>query len=270
MEKQEKLPLISLTKDQIETMKVAEVRDAVRKLDPADYSRLASLLLQDKRSGIQKLGASLNRQYARHQQALAKCEQMHAAETAAYQKGYRQIAGLDEVGRGPLAGPVVCAAVILPPTSRILHVDDSKKLSARQREALNEQILAEAIDVKIGLRDPEVIDTVNILNATKQAMTEAVARLEPQPDLLLVDAVRLDVPMDTQAVIHGDAVCYSIAAASIVAKVYRDRLMQAYHREYPQYGFDRNMGYGTAEHIAAIKKYGLTPIHRLSFVKNLK
>ncbi|MEG0310931.1 MAG: ribonuclease HII, partial [Eubacterium sp.] len=201
---------------------------------------------------------------------LKKLENMKAIETKYHQDGYAFVCGIDEVGRGPLAGPVVCAAVIMPEDSKILYVDDSKKLSAKMRETLNEQILQEALAVEFGVRTPEEIDRMNILGATKDAMEGAVSALSIKPDILLIDAVTIHTPIETRAIIHGDAVCYCIAAASIVAKVHRDEMMKAYHALYPEYGFDRNMGYGTVEHIEAIKKYGLTPIHRLSFVKNFR
>ena len=177
----------------------------------------------------------------------------------------KRIAGIDEVGRGPLAGPVVTACVSIPKDKLILGVDDSKKLSEKRREALYDQILETAIYARVILASPEEIDRVNILQATKNAM--AIAAKDAPCDLFLVDAInKLDVPGEVRGIIHGDAVCYSIAAASILAKVTRDRLMRQYDEQYPEFGFAKNKGYGTAEHIAALRKYGPTPIHRRSFI----
>ena len=177
----------------------------------------------------------------------------------------RAFAGIDEAGRGPLCGPVAAACVVMPEEPLLLYVDDSKKLSEKRREALYDQILETAIYARVILSSPEEIDRVNILQATKNAM--AIAAKDAPCDLFLVDAInKLDVPGEVRGIIHGDAVCYSIAAASILAKVTRDRLMRQYDEQYPEFGFAKNKGYGTAEHIAALRKYGPTPIHRRSFI----
>ena len=181
----------------------------------------------------------------------------------------KYIAGIDEVGRGPLAGPVVTACVIIPYDEMIDGVFDSKKVSAKNREKLNEQILKKAIAVSITLKNQDEIDEVNILNATKRAMEESYNKLTIKPDLLLIDAVKLNICDNEKAIIKGDATSYAIACASIVAKVYRDKLMKDYANKYPQYDFENNVGYGTKKHIEAIKKFGITPIHRLSFLKNI-
>ena len=178
-----------------------------------------------------------------------------------------RICGIDEGGRGPLAGPVVTCAVILPDDHRILWLNDSKKLSEKKRETLYGTIMEEAVSVSLGSREAEEIDEINILQATLEAMYDAVKGLDPAPDMLLVDAVRVphtEIPQ--LSIIHGDALSASIAAASIVAKVTRDRLMQEYHLRFPEYNFASNKGYGTAEHIEALKKYGPCPIHRRSFI----
>lgn len=181
--------------------------------------------------------------------------------------GSGHIAGIDEVGRGPFAGPVVACAVILPPDHPILYLNDSKKLSEKKRNELYDVILKEAVSYGLGQEDPEVIDEINILEATKRAMIKAVNALSPVPSCLLIDAVALeDCPLPQCSIIHGDALSVSIAAASIVAKVTRDRLMEEYDAIWPGYGFARNKGYGTAEHIAALKKSGPCPIHRRSFI----
>jgi len=179
----------------------------------------------------------------------------------------RVFAGIDEAGRGPLCGPVAAACVVMPKEPLLLYVDDSKKLSEKRREALYDQILETAVYAQVILASPEEIDRVNILNATKNAM--ALAAKDAPCDLFLVDAIdRLDVPGEVRGIVHGDALCYSIAAASILAKVTRDRLMRELDETYPQYGFAKNKGYGTAQHIAALKEFGPCPAHRRSFIGN--
>nr|MBP3680950.1 ribonuclease HII [Clostridia bacterium] len=181
------------------------------------------------------------------------------------------ICGIDEAGRGPLAGPVVVASVIMPRDSMIEGVNDSKKVSEKKREKLYEEIIENAISYSVGIVDQKEIDRVNILNATKAGLTESIKGLEVKPEMILVDAL---TGIDTcgipyQSIIKGDAKSYSIAAASIIAKVTRDRIMRQWHEVYPEYNFIQHKGYGTAAHIAAIKEYGLCPLHRLSFVKNI-
>lgn len=188
-----------------------------------------------------------------------------------FKEGYNYICGIDEAGRGPLAGPVVVAAVIMPKDSMIEGVNDSKKVSEKKREKLYELIIEEAISYSVGIVDQNEIDRINILNATKAGLTEAVRTLKVKPELILVDAL---TNIDTcgvpyKSIIKGDAKSYSIAAASIIAKVTRDRIMREWDKVYPQYGFERHKGYGTAAHISAIKENGLCPLHRLSFVKNI-
>ncbi|MDO4287902.1 MAG: ribonuclease HII [Eubacterium sp.] len=252
----------------IAELSAKEIKALVEKTPEESYPALAAVLAQDGRSTVQNLAAQVTRRWEREERLRLKTAEMKAIELACYDEGYQYICGIDEVGRGPLAGPVVCAAVIMPRDSAIPGVDDSKKLSAKKREALNEKILEEALAVAVGVRSPEDIDQMNILEATKAAMADAVNTLDIRPDLLLVDAVRLDMPMAVRPIVHGDATCYAIAAASIVAKVYRDNLMQSYAAQFPGYGFEKNMGYGTAEHIEGLQRQGLTPIHRRSFVKN--
>ena len=178
-------------------------------------------------------------------------------------------AGMDEVGRGPLAGPVVAACIVLPPEPLIKYVNDSKKLSPGRREKLYPQLIDSAVSVAAGWREPAEIDEINILNATKRAFKEAFDKLDKKPDVVLLDAISgLDISAEQHPLIHGDALSYLIAAASIVAKVQRDNYMIEIDALYPEYGFAKNKGYGTAEHIAALKKYGPCPIHRRSFIKN--
>lgn len=186
-----------------------------------------------------------------------------------YKEGFEKICGIDEAGRGPLAGPVVIAGVIMPQDSMIEGVNDSKKVSEKKREKLYDEILQEAISYSVAIIGQDIIDDINILNATKKGLTNVIEKLDIKPDLILVDAL---TQIDTKgipynSIIKGDAKCYQIAAASIIAKVTRDRIMRQWDEIYPQYGFISHKGYGTAKHIEAIKEYGLCPIHRRSFTK---
>jgi ribonuclease HII len=197
---------------------------------------------------------------------------MDTFEKIAYQEGYQFIAGVDEVGRGPLAGPVVAAAVILPPDYINTEINDSKKLPAAKREKLYKIINKDAVAIGTGIVDTETIDHLNILRATLQAMREAVLELPTSPDFILIDGLhRIPLITPQKPVVKGDSLSISIAAASIIAKVTRDRIMEIYHRQFPQYNFIQNKGYGTKEHCEAIKQFGICKIHRKSFhVKNLK
>lgn len=202
---------------------------------------------------------------------LERLTNLKEIETKLYEEGIQTICGIDEAGRGPLAGPVVVAAVIMPKDSMIEGVNDSKKVSEKKREALYEQITKEAISYAVGIIDQKEIDEINILNATKKGLTEAIRQLEVKPERILVDALTnidtCNIPYTS--IIKGDAKSYSIAAASIIAKVTRDRIMREWDEIYPQYGFEKHKGYGTKMHMDAIRKYGLCPLHRLSFVKNI-
>lgn len=188
-----------------------------------------------------------------------------------YEKKYkgRLIAGIDEAGRGPLAGPVVCACVIMPMESdKIIDgINDSKKLSAKKREELYEKIVGTAISFSIVEIDEKTIDKINILQATKLGMKKAVESLSVKPDIVLIDAVKIDTKLPQENIIHGDALSYNIASASILAKVHRDRLMEKLDKKYPKYGFAKHKGYGTKVHIEALKKYGKCKIHRETFIK---
>ena len=212
---------------------------------------------------------------------LERLTELKKIEEDFYSKGVTSIAGIDEAGRGPLAGPVVVACVVMPRDSMIEGVNDSKKVSEKKREKLYEQITKEALGFGVGIISQEEIDRINILNATKEGLTSAIKEMEKdlqekqrgfeKPEIILVDALtRIDTDhIPYKSIIKGDAKSYSIAAASIVAKVTRDRIMRAWDEVYPMYGFERHKGYGTAAHIAAIKEYGLFPLHRRSFVKNI-
>ena len=195
---------------------------------------------------------------------------MQAYERELREKGVTYIGGVDEVGRGPLAGPVTAACVVLPPDFDVLGVDDSKKLSEKCREELYVQIMEEALAASVGIVDNEVIDDINILQATYEAMRQAVASLKVAPQALLNDAVIIPgINLPQEKIIKGDAKSISIASASIIAKVTRDHMMDEYDKIYPEYGFAKHKGYGTAQHVEALRKYGPCPIHRMSFIKNL-
>ena len=221
----------------------------------------------DVRGGVQKIVATAQKRMEKYLAELERTESIKKYEKQ--YDNYLYICGVDEVGRGPLAGPVVAGAVILPKDCDILYINDSKKLSAAKREELYDEIMEKAVATGLGFIGPERIDEINILQATYEAMRQAIGKLEPQPDLLLNDAVTIpELDMEQVPIIKGDAKSISIGAASIIAKVTRDRLMEEYDRMFPAYGFASNKGYGSAEHIAAIKTYGPTPIHRKSFIKN--
>lgn len=203
---------------------------------------------------------------------LLRLQELKKIEEDIYEHGnVKYICGIDEAGRGPLAGPVVVASVVMPRDSMIEGVNDSKKVSEKKREKLYDEIIENAISYSVGIVDQKEIDRVNILNATKAGLTKSVKGLKVRPDIILVDALKgidtCGVPYES--IIKGDAKCYSIAAASIIAKVTRDRIMRQWHEIYPEYNFIQHKGYGTAAHIAAIKEYGLCPLHRRSFVKNI-
>lgn len=216
------------------------------------------------------VGKLLERYYKlqeKHNKEIERLQNMLSFENRARQEGYSFIAGVDEAGRGPLAGPVVAAAVILPEGLLIEGINDSKKLSETKREALFDIITDKAITYGIAAVDEKSIDEINILNATKKAMTEAISQLKPMPDCILLDAVKLEnISAKQVPIIKGDSLSLNIAAASILAKVTRDRIIKEYDYKYPEYGFSVHKGYGTPQHISAIKKLGLCPIHRISFI----
>lgn len=201
-----------------------------------------------------------------------RLKELKKIEEEIYNTGVEKICGIDEAGRGPLAGPVVVAAVIMPRDSFIEGVNDSKKVSEKKRETLYEKIINEAIDWGVGIIEQKEIDEINILNATKKGLTMAIKELKVKPDRIIVDALdRIDtLGIPYTPIIKGDAKCYSIAAASIIAKVTRDRIMRQWDEIYPMYGFEKHKGYGTAMHMQAIREYGLCPLHRRSFTKNIK
>ncbi len=233
--------------------------------DEEKLEELARRFSQDPRAGAQQLA-----QTARKRAKALRKEKERVRGMLSYEREYASqglICGVDEVGRGPLAGPVMAGAVILPADCELLYANDSKQLSAKRREELDVRIRRLALGVGLGRVEPEEIDRVNILQATYQAMRQAVAALPVKPDFLLIDAVTVpDLRIPQLPIVKGDAKSLSIAAASIVAKVARDRLMEEYAETYPGYGFARNKGYGSQEHIEALRRLGPSPIHRRSFI----
>ena len=243
---------------------IKEIKEQLADIQQLDDPLLAELE-QDSRSGVIQAIAKRKREIQKCLDEDERLEGMLAYEKECYARGIELIAGVDEVGRGPLAGPVVAAAVILPKACKIPGLNDSKKIPKSKHKEIYETVLQNAIAIGIGIKDNHVIDQVNIYEATKLAMMEAIGRLEPQPQHLLIDAMKLDLPIPQTSIIKGDANSLSIAAASIVAKVTRDQMMEKFDREYPGYDFAQNAGYGTAKHLAGLDQLGVTPIHRRSF-----
>ena len=248
---------------------MAESIGSIReKFQAAAIEELPALFLQyeqDERTGVRAVLEKGRKKFSAYEAEIARCEELKRYERE--YASYTHICGIDEVGRGPLAGPVVAGAVILPKDCNILYINDSKKLSEKKREELYDVIMERAVTVGLGYSTPERIDEINILQATYEAMRQAIANLEVSPDLLLNDAVTIpQVDIRQVPIIKGDAKSISIGAASIVAKVTRDRLMVQYDEVYPEYGFASNKGYGAQTHIEALKKYGPCPIHRRSFI----
>ena len=219
----------------------------------------------DPRSGVQKAIEKRKRAIQAELDEDLRLEQMLRYEKELYKAGYQAIAGIDEVGRGPLAGPVVAAAVILPLGCKIKGLNDSKKIPKKKHQEIYQVVMDKALAVGIGLMDSEIIDQVNIYEATKLAMKEALSKLSLKPDYLLIDAMKLDVDIPQESIIKGDANSLSIAAASIVAKVTRDKLMADYDKKFPGYDFAKNAGYGTRSHLQGLERSGVTPIHRKTF-----
>lgn len=243
---------------------IKEVKERLAMIDELDHPFFEELIL-DGRAGVQAAISKRKRELQKQVDEDLRLEKMLAYEKELYAQGIDLIAGVDEVGRGPLAGPVVAAAVILPKACKIPGLNDSKKIPKSKHKEIYEAVLQNAIAIGIGIKDNQVIDQVNIYEATKLAMMEAIGQLEPQPQHLLIDAMRLDLPIPQTSIIKGDANSLSIAAASIVAKVTRDQMMEEFDKEYPGYDFAQNAGYGTAKHLAGLDKLGVTPIHRRSF-----
>lgn len=246
---------------------ISEIKKEFENSDENSWEKLCGFYEQDSRIGVQNLAARYRKKQAALVQERERLKQMHFYEEKYSQ--YRCICGIDEAGRGPLAGPVVAAAVILPKDAEILYLNDSKKLSAKRREELYDEIQEKAIAIGIGMAGPARIDEINILQATYEAMRQAIGQLSIEPEVLLNDAVTIpEVVIPQVPIIKGDAKSVSIAAASVIAKVTRDRLMEEYDQVLAGYGFADNKGYGSAAHIAALRKLGPTPIHRRTFIKN--
>ena len=243
---------------------IKEVKERLAMIDELDHPLFEELIL-DGRAGVQAAISKRKRELQKQVDEDLRLEKMLAYEKELYAQGIDLIAGVDEVGRGPIAGPVVAAAVILPKACKIPGLNDSKKIPKSKHKAIYEAVLQKAIAIGIGVKDNHVIDQVNIYEATKLAMMEAIGQLEPQPQHLLIDAMKLDLPISQTSIIKGDANSLSIAAASIVAKVTRDQMMEEFDREYPGYDFAQNAGYGTAKHLDGLEQLGVTPIHRRSF-----
>ena len=243
---------------------IKEIKEQLASIQRLDDPLLTELE-QDSRSGVIQAIAKRKKEIQKRLDEDERLEGMLAYEKECYALGMELIAGVDEVGRGPLAGPVVAAAVILPKACKIPGLNDSKKIPKSKHKEIYEAVLQNAVAIGIGIKDNQVIDQVNIYEATKLAMMEAIGQLEPQPQHLLIDAMKLDLPIPQTSIIKGDANSLSIAAASIVAKVTRDQMMEEFDCEYPGYDFTQNAGYGTANHLAGLHKLGVTPIHRRSF-----
>lgn len=247
--------------------KIGEIREELRAASDRELPSFIETYKADERGGVVKLVEQAGKRLEKLEAERARIENLKKYEKEYAEYGY--ICGIDEVGRGPLAGPVVAGAVILPKDCDILYINDSKKLTAAKRDELYDSIMEKAVAVGIGMASPARIDEINILQATYEAMREAISKLSVKPDLLLNDAVTIPrVDIRQVPIIKGDAKSISIGAASIVAKVTRDRMMVEYDKIMPEYGFASNKGYGSAEHIAALKKVGPSPIHRASFIKN--
>ena len=248
-------------------VKIGEIKKEFEQADKNQLELLYKKYENDERAGV----VSLIAKYKKQEENLRK-EKERIENMSIYERKYEDfsfICGIDEVGRGPLAGPVVAGAVILPKNCDILYLNDSKKLSEKMRESLYDEIMEKAVAVGIGIVSPARIDEINILQATYEAMRMAISNLKVKPDLLLNDAVTIpEVTIKQVPIIKGDAKSISIAAASIIAKVTRDRLMVEYENVLPGYGFASNKGYGSAMHIQALQEIGPTPIHRQSFIKN--
>ena len=243
---------------------IKEIKERLATIDDLDHPLFEELIL-DGRAGVQAAISKRKRELQKQVDEDLRLEKMLAYEKELYTQGIHLIAGVDEVGRGPLAGPVVAAAVILPENCKIPGLNDSKKIPKSKHHAIYQAVLDQALSVGIGIKDNQVIDQVNIYEATKLAMLEAIQELDPRPQHLLIDAMRLDLPIPQTSIIKGDANSLSIAAASIVAKVTRDQMMEEFDRKYPGYDFAQNAGYGTANHLAGLDQLGVTPIHRRSF-----
>lgn len=248
---------------------IIQIRQELEQASKEQRKSLLDAYQSDPRKGVQNLIEKYHKKELALQKEMLRLEQMHFFEKK-YGAEYSLICGIDEAGRGPLAGPVVAGACILPPDATILYLNDSKKLSEQKREQLYDEICEKAITYSVGIVSPQRIDQINILQATYEAMRQAIANLSIKPELLLNDAVMIPgVDIKQVPIIKGDAKSISIGAASIMAKVYRDHMMEEYDKVFPGYDFASNKGYGSKEHIEALHRLGPCPIHRCSFLKNI-
>ncbi len=261
---------LSFDELRIDNLSIEKVKKLIYMLPAESLEMLLSLVKVDDRKGIRSLQGSILRRLKEEKERRNKRNILLKEENKLLARGYRLIGGLDEAGRGPLAGPVVAACVVFNSGTYIEGVDDSKKLSPENRDKLFDIIMQKADAVGIGRLTPEEIDRINIMNATRLAMEQAVSLCYPNIDYLLVDAMEAQFPVPYTSLIKGDARSHSIAAASIVAKVTRDREMVKWHKKYPEYGFDGHKGYGTVSHIEVIRKIGLCPIHRRTFTQRIR
>ena len=254
----------------IKDKSVKEIKEIADSLEESQYIEFIEKLKGDDRKSVQKIAISMAKKLDKARAEEKRLETINTYENEGYSKGYTYIGGIDEAGRGPLAGPVVAAVVVFKPGTKIKYINDSKKLSEEKRNELFDIIKEEALDFGIGIVNNEEIDEYNILNATYMAMKKAINCLKKSPDYLLIDAVHIPgININQNPIVKGDAKSISIAAASILAKVTRDSIMYQYDDIYPEYGFAHHKGYGTSEHYKAIEEFGITPIHRKTFLKNI-
>ncbi|MCH1967258.1 ribonuclease HII [Paraclostridium sordellii] len=249
---------------------VKEINSIIENISTDEYLKYIDILKDDERKSVKNIAVKLAKKLDKMRAENERLEMINIFENEGYEKGFTYIGGIDEAGRGPLAGPVVAAVVVFKPGTKIEGINDSKKLSEAKRDELFEIIKEEALDYGIGIVQKDEIDEYNILNATYMAMKKAVNCLKQKPDYLLVDAAHIpDVDIEQKSIIKGDSKSISIAAASILAKVTRDSIMYEYDKMYPEYGFASHKGYGTDQHYKAIREHGITSIHRRSFLKNI-
>lgn len=250
------------------TKSIKDIKKEFEETDIKNIHKLIEIYKQDDRKGVINIINSYNKKIALYEKEIIRTENMKIYEKKAFSEGKSLIAGIDEVGRGPFAGPVVTACVILPEDFNVLGINDSKKLNEQKRKELFYKIKENALEITINMEDNNVIDNINILEATKKSMLKNIQDLKNKPDFLILDAINLDINIPYISMPKADEKSISVAAASIIAKVTRDEYMEQMHNIYPQYKFNENKGYGTKEHIDAIKKYGACDIHRKSFIKN--
>lgn len=249
---------------------VKEINAIIDSISTDEYLKYIDILKDDERKSVKNIAIKLAKKLDKIRAENERLELINTFENEGYEKGYTYIGGIDEAGRGPLAGPVVAAVVVFKPGTKIEGINDSKKLSEAKRDELFDIIRDQALDYGIGIVQREEIDEYNILNATYMAMKKAINCLKKTPDYLLVDAAHVpDVSIDQKSIIKGDSKSISIAAASILAKVTRDSIMYEYDKMYPEYGFASHKGYGTDQHYKAIREHGITTIHRRSFLKKI-